>query len=114
MEYLYSSYTKLIDDNIYFFVKKTMTFPEFMGVPDVLIGYGMHTDFEKACSICGVDKNCRKQLLVEMEQRRLSMIPQWLPIIQAPVQRKIRENYPVQITGIANSWMAESGAEALN
>lgn len=41
-----------------------MKFPEFQNVPDVLVGYGMHTDFQKACSIATIhDLNIRQQLL---------------------------------------------------
>ena len=44
-----------------------MTFPEFKNVEPVLESYGMHTDFNKACSIAGIsDKATREQLLEEV------------------------------------------------
>lgn len=115
MEYLYSAYTKLVDDNIYYFVKKMITFPEFKGISDVLAGYGMHTDFEKACSICGIDDSaCRRQLSAEMEQRKLAEIPIWLPIVQTKAPRNVREKQPVQITGMLARWPVERGAALFN
>lgn len=48
----------------YYFVKKYLSFPEYDNVEDIMEGYGMHTDFNKACNIAGVnDQKIRKQLL---------------------------------------------------
>lgn len=67
MENIYKSYTKTVQGKTYFFVKKFLSFPEFNNVPDVLVGYGMHTDFEKACRIAMVnDTQIRLQLLNNM------------------------------------------------
>ena len=64
MENFYTSYSKVIQSKTYYFVKKYLTFPEFKNVPDVLVGYGMHTDFAKACSIATIhDETVREQLL---------------------------------------------------
>lgn len=54
MENFYNAYSKTVNGQTYFFVKKYLTFPEFNNVPDVLAGYGMHTDFDKACKIAMV------------------------------------------------------------
>lgn len=68
MEKIYNSYTKVIDGTTYFFVKQFLIFSELPGVPPVLEKYGMHTSFEKACSIAGVkDKSIQKQLLETLE-----------------------------------------------
>ncbi|MEO6490496.1 MAG: hypothetical protein ABIO04_11185 [Ferruginibacter sp.] len=68
MENVYASYSKVIQNKTYYFVKKFLKFPEFNNVPDVLVGYGMHTDFQKACSIATInDESIREQLLANME-----------------------------------------------
>jgi hypothetical protein len=68
MEYVYDSYTKVVQDKTYFFIKKFMAFPEYLNSCNVLVGYGMHTDFDTACKIATVDDlDIRKQLLNEIE-----------------------------------------------
>ena len=67
MENIYKSYTKTVQGKTYYFVKKFLSFPEFNNVPDVLVGYGMHTDFDKACGIAMIqDENIKLQLLNNM------------------------------------------------
>ena len=67
MENFYTSYTKTVQGKTYFFVKKFLKFPEFNNVPDVLVGYGMHVEFDKACSIAQIfDQNIKFQLLNSM------------------------------------------------
>lgn len=67
MENFYTSYTKTVQGKTYFFVKKFLKFPEFNNVPDVLVGYGMHVEFDKACSIAQIfDQNIKLQLLNSM------------------------------------------------
>lgn len=68
MEKIYNSYTKVIDGTTYFFVKQFLVFNELQGVPPVLEKYGMHTNFEKACSIAGVtEEGIKKYLLKSLE-----------------------------------------------
>lgn len=68
METFYKAYTKISQNKLTYFVKKYQCFPEYENVEDILEGYGMHTDFEKACSIAGVhDPQIRKQLLDAIE-----------------------------------------------
>ena len=68
MENIYTSYTKKIQTTTYYFVKKFVVFPEFKDVPPVLEAYGMHTDFDKACTIASLnDSEIKKQLLQEIE-----------------------------------------------
>ncbi len=54
MEHFYDSYTKVVQDQTYYFVKRYLRFPEYSQVADILEGYGMHTDFGKACRIAGI------------------------------------------------------------
>ena len=66
METVYTAYTKLLDFKVYYFIKQFSTFPEFKNVSPVLVKYGMHTDFEKACNIAGVtDAAIKARLLKE-------------------------------------------------
>jgi hypothetical protein len=68
METIYTAYTKLLDYKMYYFVKKYSSFPELKNVSPILEAYGMHTDFNRACSIAGVhDAKIREQLLKEAE-----------------------------------------------
>ncbi len=63
MENLYTAYTKVMDNNTYYFVKKYLVFPEFKDVEPMQESFGMHTDFNKACSIAGInDPIIREQL----------------------------------------------------
>lgn len=81
MENIYTAYTKTVQGKTYYFVKKFITFPEFNNVPDVLAGYGMHTDFDTACRIALVnDANIRLRLLNSMlvtteKAKVIEMIP---------------------------------------
>jgi len=69
METFYTAYTKLLDYKIYYFVKKYSAFPELKNVSPVLETYGMHTDFNKACSIAGItDSAVKQQLLQQAEE----------------------------------------------
>jgi len=69
METFYTAYTKLLDYKTYYFVKKFTAFPELKDVSPVLESYGMHTNFDKACSIAGItDAAVKKQLLQQAEE----------------------------------------------
>lgn len=68
MKYFYTSYTKLINNQTYYFVKKYLFFPELKDVEPLLANYGMHTDFYRACAIATVfDPAIRKQLYREAQ-----------------------------------------------
>ena len=69
METFYTAYTKLLDYKTYYFVKKFTAFPEFKDVSPILESYGMHTDFDQACSIAGLtDSAIKEQLLQQAEE----------------------------------------------
>lgn len=71
MKYNYETYFKMIENRRYYFVKKYMQFKEFgENLADVLEGYGMHTDFGKACSIAGIrEQQLQQQLFDELQNR---------------------------------------------
>jgi hypothetical protein len=68
METFYTAYTKLLDFKTYYFIKRFSSFPEYKDAPKVLESYGMHTDFDKACSIAGLqDATIKAELLKQIE-----------------------------------------------
>ena len=63
MDNLYTAYTKVIDNKTYYFVKTYLVFPEFKVLEPMQESFGMHTDFNKACNIAGInDPIIREQL----------------------------------------------------
>ena len=68
METIFTSYTKKIEGSLFYFVKRFIVFPGLSNMPPVQDGFGMHTDFDKACAIAGLyDEGIKKQLLAEIE-----------------------------------------------
>lgn len=68
METNFTCYTKKIQGEIFFFVKKFIVLSEYNNLPPVQEAFGMHTDFDKACSIAQLtDAAIKKQLLEEIE-----------------------------------------------
>ncbi len=63
MERYYTSYTKKINNTTYYFVKKYRRYTELKNSPAILESYGMHPDFNKACSIASIQDNAIKQRL---------------------------------------------------
>ena len=64
MANFYTGYTKMVNGQTMYFVKKFQSFPEFKDVPPFLESFGMHTEFDKACSIAGVeDPKLKEQIL---------------------------------------------------
>ncbi|MBS1742866.1 MAG: hypothetical protein JST81_07480 [Bacteroidetes bacterium] len=57
METIYEAYTKVAQGRTWYCVKKYVRFPEYENVDDIREGFGMHTDFRKACSIAGIYNN---------------------------------------------------------
>jgi hypothetical protein len=69
MKNIYTAYSKVIMGVNHYFVKKFITFPDLKNVPDVLESYGMHDDFERACSIASInDKDIKLQLFQEIQE----------------------------------------------
>lgn len=104
MEHVYTVHTKQVEDKTYYFVKKIMTFPELGESANLVTGYGMHTDFEKACNIAGIeDMDARKKLFAEFEVQNKPK--EVLPVIKKPA---------VEITDSVNKWLSEIGVVVLN
>ncbi len=101
MEHVYTVDTKIIQGKVHYFVKKIMLLPEFKGVADIVIGYGMHTSFEKACSIANVHDDASRQLLL-------------LKLEELNKPQKPAKLYKVKIADTVNHWSVKHGAEILN
>jgi hypothetical protein len=104
MEHVYKAHTRQLEGQTYYFVKKIMTIPELGEAANVVTGYGMHTDFEKACHIAGIeDEEVRKKLLAGLEQSHE-------PKEAAPAVKKPA----IVISESVNKWLAEAGIAVLN
>ncbi len=90
METFYKAYSKTVQNKQYYFVKKYLSFPEYKEVADILEGYGMHTDFNKACDIAAVNNfDVRKKLLLEIQSSApQAKVIELLPA-EVPINKKI-------------------------
>ena len=89
MEYFYIGYTKQIADKDYYFIKKYMSFPEVENAANILVGYGMHSDFHKACRIAAITDPSIKEFLwnqvaPEVYEARI------IPMIIKPREQNVR------------------------
>ena len=94
MEYLYTAYSKIIDGREFYFIKKFMVFPEVKDSCQVLDGYGMHTDFHKACKFAGITEKSIKEHLwfqVEPQAKEARIIKMIIPTHE-PKVRHLRLN----------------------
>ncbi len=115
MKHVYTVHTKKIEDKIYYFVKKLMSLPEFEDLANVVVGYGMHTNFDKACRIAGVhDTTSRNQLLQDLEKQNIPCIQQKTANTPADRTQKPRVRQSIQIVDTVTRWLAERGAAVLN
>lgn len=56
MEHLYTAYVKEINGEPFYFVKHHLLLTELHSSIPLLIGYGMHRVYEKACAIAGIQE----------------------------------------------------------
>ena len=78
MEHSYSVHKKEINGVPTYFIKKFLTFPDQQDIPDIREGFGMHSNFEMACSIAGVESDTIKSNLrqqVDEESAEGKVIP---------------------------------------
>ncbi len=74
MENIYSAYTKKVNNETLYFVKKYTSYTDIEGSPQILSEYAMHSRFLKACSIAQIfDKTIIEQLA---NQVHLSPVPE--------------------------------------
>lgn len=82
MEHYYTAYTRYVNNTLYFFVKKYIRYNEIKNASDILESYGMHTDFDKACSIAGIEElGLRQQLFKEALPGKLYRQPAIAPVV---------------------------------
>lgn len=68
METFYKAYSKMVQNRKYYFVKKIAHFPEYKELDDIVVGYGMHVNFNQACNIAKIDSmKIRQRLLTEAD-----------------------------------------------
>ncbi|MBA2248802.1 MAG: hypothetical protein H0W12_01265 [Chitinophagaceae bacterium] len=68
MEKFYKAYSKPVGNRKYYFVKSYIRFPEYKNVDDLLMGYAMHINFNRACDIAGINNmHVRQRLLEQIE-----------------------------------------------
>lgn len=71
MENTYTAYTKKINNETLYFVKRFTSFNDIKGMPRVLSDYGMHSEFSKACAIAQIFD----ERIIEQLARQLHLIP---------------------------------------
>jgi hypothetical protein len=91
MEHYYSAYTRTINNNLYFFIKKYIRYNEVKDTPAILEGFGMHTDFDKACNIAGI-KDAELKEWLKAEARPSKVHPENV----APVIPILSKNFRVE------------------
>lgn len=72
MEHLYTAYVKEINREPFYFVKHFLLLTEVDNITPLLIGYGMHRVYEKACGIAGI-KDAETQKAIRLQH--LSSLP---------------------------------------
>lgn len=65
MKSIYQAYTREINRQTHYFVKKYTFFPEIENFPPILDTMGMHKDFLKACELANVEEDDQVQYLME-------------------------------------------------
>lgn len=95
MKTFYTAYAKSIDGTTFYFVKSFQTFPEYKSVPPILLTYGMHTDFDRACSIAQItDREIKSQLLNEIEKSAASILPLYPAAAEVYKLKRMQTGFP--------------------
>lgn len=71
MENIYTAYTKRVNNETLYFVKRYTSFKDIEGSPLILSDYGMHSTFSKACSIARI----YDERIIEQLARQVQIIP---------------------------------------
>lgn len=102
MKSIYQAYTRDINRQTHYFVKKYHSFPEIENFPPILDTMGMHRDFLKACELANVeDENSVQYLMEELNLTKVS--GKVIPIQN--VQREKREKAS-SIFNLPQQWLA--------
>lgn len=89
MENFYTAYTRDINNQTFYFVKRFTAFPEYEGVPKVLNSYGMHSDFFCACNIANIDD----EAIVNNLLNQLRIVPQSVRVIPLHKEKSITHSF---------------------
>ena len=69
MENIYTAYTKKVNNETLYFVKRYISFNDIKGSPQILSDFGMHSKFSKACAIAQIyDERIVAQLSRQVQQ----------------------------------------------
>lgn len=69
MENIYTAYTKKVNNETLYFVKRYNLFEDIEGSPQILSDYGMHSNFSKACAIAHIyDEKIIQQLARQVQK----------------------------------------------
>ena len=71
MENIYTAYTKKVNNETFYFVKRYTSFTDIEGSPTILSDYGMHSKFSKACAIAQISD----AKIIEQLARQVHIIP---------------------------------------
>jgi hypothetical protein len=70
MKYEHNAYTREVNGQQFYFVKRFIIIPELQNINPVLAGFGMHLQLDKACDIAGVtDAEERKDIYEAIQQQ---------------------------------------------
>ena len=71
MENIYTAYTKKVNNETLYFVKRFTSFKDIEGSPLILSDYGMHSNFSKACAIAQIND----ERIIEQLARQVQILP---------------------------------------
>ena len=71
MENIYTAYTRRVNNETFYFVKRFTSFTSIEGSPQILSDYGMHSKFSKACAIAQIFD----EKIIEQLARQVQIIP---------------------------------------
>lgn len=105
MKSSFKAYTREINGETTYFVKRFSLYPEYKDVPPVLESLGMHRDFLKACELAEVVDE--EAILDLMKELRLALVDgKAIPIHQ--LERERYSKSPA-IFRIPQQWLARLG-----
>lgn len=71
MENIYTAYTKKVNNETLYFVKRLTSFTDIEGTPQILSDFGMHSSFSKACAIAQIFD----EKIIEQLARQVNILP---------------------------------------
>lgn len=102
MKSFYQAYTREINRQTHYIVKKYNCFPEYENFPPILDAMGMHRDFLKACELANVEDDYSVQHL--MEELNLTKVSgKVIPIQNVPREKVSKTS---SIFNLPQQWLS--------